>query len=162
MFSTHGYYEDLPQLKQKAQNPLLRCGLALAGANRAMLAKREASADGILTGMEAATLDLHGTRLVVLSACQTGLGEAHGGEGIAGLRQAFQLAGAQNIVSTLWAVPDEETADLMKLFFERLAANDPPAAALCAAQRQMIADRQKKFSAAHPAFWAAFCATGTE
>jgi len=162
MFSTHGYYEDLPQLKQKAQNPLLRCGLALAGANRAMLAKNNAHEDGILTGMEVATLDLHGTRLVVLSACQTGLGEAHGGEGIAGLRQAFQLAGAQTIVSTLWSVPDEETADLMRLFFERLASDAAPDTALCEAQRQMIADREKKFGAAHPAFWAAFCATGTQ
>jgi CHAT domain-containing protein/Tfp pilus assembly protein PilF len=164
-FITHGFF--LPEGASTTDgtppgpvaNPLLRCGLALAGCNTAV--RGDASVDdGILTGLEVIALDLRGTRLAVLSACDTGVGQVNTGEGVAGLRQAFQLAGASAVASTLWEIPDRESALIMEGFFGNLAEGKAPSAALRQAQLERIAKRRDKFGAAHPLFWAAWTITG--
>jgi CHAT domain-containing protein len=118
------------------ENPLLRSGLALAGAN----ARRSGeSDDGILTAAEAAQLDLRGTQLVVLSACETGLGQVQQGEGVYGLRRALVLAGAQAQLVSLWKVADGQTQALMVDYYQHLLKGEGRSAALREAQKAMIA-----------------------
>lgn len=105
-----------PDINMTAENPLLRSGLAFAGANR----QRSGNNDGLLTALEATSLYLSGTKLVVLSACDTGIGQVENGEGVYGLRRAFALAGAQSVVMSLWKVDDEVTRDLMVAYYQLL------------------------------------------
>jgi CHAT domain-containing protein/Tfp pilus assembly protein PilF len=135
------------------ENPLLRSGLALAGAN----ARRSGdSDDGILTAAEAAQLDLRGTELVVLSACETGLGQVEQGEGVYGLRRALVLAGAQAQLVSLWKVADAQTQALMVDYYQRLLKGEGRSAALREAQQAMIANPATR----HPYYWAAFVPIG--
>jgi len=123
--ATHGFFlKEDEKLKKRlkglsrgsssvpppADNPLLRAGLAFAGlnANASMLGEIDTDNDGVLTAMEVLSLDLAGTQLVVLSACETGLGEIHEGEGVYGLRRSFQEAGVKNVIKSFWEVSDAE------------------------------------------------------
>jgi CHAT domain-containing protein/tetratricopeptide (TPR) repeat protein len=150
-------------MMQTEDDPQLRSGLALAGANRAQERAGQGKSDGLLTAREVQDLDLWGTELVVLSACETGLGEVQVGEGVLGLRRAFQLAGAQTVLASLWKVPDTETEQLMSRFFELwLSGKHGKAAALRQAQLEMIAKLRQdpKRKDAPPLYWAGFICHG--
>ena len=135
------------------ESPLLRAGIALEGAN----ARRSgANDDGILTALEAAQLDLQGTELVVLSACESGLGQVQNGEGVYGLRRAFFIAGAQTQITSLWRVADRATGTLMVDYYQRLLKGAGRSAALREAQQAMLAKRQRS----HPYYWAGFVPIG--
>ncbi|MCA9468165.1 MAG: CHAT domain-containing protein, partial [Nitrospira sp.] len=165
--ATHGFFlqdQELPAAQllpmsldttplPLTENPLLRSGLALAGANARRSGKQD---DGILTAAEVAQLDLRGTELVVLSACETGVGQVQNGEGVYGLRRALVLAGAQSQVASLWKVADEATKDLMVEYYQRLMKGEGRSAALRDAQRTMIADPKRS----HPYYWASFIPIG--
>ena len=140
----------------RLENPLLRSGLALAGANTWLKGGQlpEDAEDGLLTAADVSSLDLQGTEIVVLSACQTGLGQIHTGEGVFGLRRAFVLAGARTLVMSLWEIPDEETAQLMQGFYQRVLAGLPRALALREAQLELRATRSEPF------YWGAFICQG--
>jgi CHAT domain-containing protein len=138
------------------ENPLLRSGLALAGANT-WLAGRPLppeAGDGLLNGEDVAGMDLGATELVVLSACETGLGEVHRGEGVYGLRRAFTVAGAKTLVMSLWKVPDEETQRLMQTFYEGLSKGQGRSEALREAQKKLRAENPR------PRYWGAFICQG--
>jgi len=160
------------------ENPLLRSGLILAGVQQRQSGADE---DGVLTALEAAGLDLRGTQLLVLSACETGLGEVRQGEGVYGLRRALVLAGAETQVMSLWKVSDAATAALMGEFYRRLGRGESRMAALRAARLGLLrgelrpqseetrraiglspgkpaAKRPAKWQ--HPYYWAAFVISG--
>lgn len=149
---------------KKQDNPLLRSGIVLAGANRPASddesAPAEARDDGWVTAEEIGMLNLHGTELVVLSACETGLGDLRSGEGVAGLRRAFSYAGAGTLVTSLYKVPDSDTQKLMVDFYRGLADGKSKSAALRNAELKAIDERRKAEGAAHPFFWASFILIG--
>jgi CHAT domain-containing protein/Tfp pilus assembly protein PilF len=154
--ATIGDNDTLRPLGAGAENPLLRSGLALAGANtrlRRGVLPDEAE-DGILNAEDVTGLDLLATDLVVLSACDTGLGDVQVGEGVFGLRRAFQVAGAKTLIMSLWKVPDLETQELMEDFYQRLRSGEGRASALRQAQLEI----KKKFS--NPYYWGAFICQG--
>lgn len=138
-------------LQVPMENPLLRSGLAMTGANL-----RSGAEDGLLTALEVSGMDLWGTKLVVLSACETGLGDVSVGEGVYGLRRALAIAGAQTILMSLWAVDDEATRDLMIGYYRQMANGEGRVEALRTAQLGILRTKGR----AHPFYWAAFLASG--
>jgi CHAT domain-containing protein/Tfp pilus assembly protein PilF len=136
----------------KIENPLLRSGLALAGVNE----YRRDDDDGVLTAMEAASLDLWGTKLVVLSACDTGVGEVRNGEGVYGLRRALVLAGSETQIMSLWPVVDKAAAVLMAGYYGRLLKGEGRGEALRQIQLEMLKDWKLR----HPYYWASFIQAG--
>lgn len=168
--ATHGYFfptppeedEDLfenskrsSSLEEKISrlsNPLLRSGLALGGINRVWKGGEEIDGleDGILTALEVANMDLFKTKLVVLSACETGRGDIDNNEGIMGLRRAFKTAGAKQLIISLWKVPDKQTAELMQLFYKDYINGETAHKAFENAQHTM----RKRYR--NPYYWAAF------
>lgn len=167
--ATHGYFLDpscntnsqLPTHNSQVlrENPLLQSGLLLAGANlKGADADSLGAEDGILTALEVSAMDLRGTDLVVLSACETGLGEIKAGEGVYGLRRAFQLAGAKTVVSSLWQIPDRETMKFMKELYAQEAQTYPELMQKVMLQRLKELRAQKRST--HPYSWAGFVATG--
>jgi CHAT domain-containing protein len=132
-------------------NPLFRTGLLFAGANRTWNKEKpiEGIEDGVLTAYEVSNLNLRNTKLVVLSACETGLGETKGSEGVYGLQRSFKAAGVKYIMMTLWTIPDEQTVELMTLFYEKITSGKPIRKAFTETQNEM----KKKYP---PYFWAGF------
>jgi CHAT domain-containing protein/tetratricopeptide (TPR) repeat protein len=141
------------------ENPLVRSGLALAGANRASEAGE--GDDGILTALEISGMDLRGTELVVLSACETALGDIEVGEGVFGLRRAFTLAGAANVMMSLWPVQDDVTVGQMKEFYRDLGKMSP-ADSLREAQLATIRELRAQDGVADPSLWAPFIVAGAD
>ncbi len=151
--SLSGALQDGAPATLRNESPLLRFGLALAGAN----SRSDGTGnDGILTALEASGLDLLGTKLVVLSACETGIGEVKNGDGVYGLRRALVLAGAESEVMSLWKVSDAATRDFMEAYYQRLKAGEGRTEAL----RHVQLDTIKKGLRIHPFFWAAFIQSG--
>ncbi|MEA5519009.1 CHAT domain-containing tetratricopeptide repeat protein [Limnoraphis robusta] len=151
--NTLGFISENTQQNTPIQeNPLIRSGLALAGFNP----RESGSDDGVLTALEVANLKLRGTKLVVLSACETGLGEIENGEGVYGLRRAFTLAGSESQLMSLWKVNDEGTKELMIKYYQRLLQNQGRSDAWRQTQLEMLNSQQYQ----HPYFWAAFVPIG--
>jgi CHAT domain-containing protein/tetratricopeptide (TPR) repeat protein len=169
--ATHGYF--LPSLKlggqdtdsgggftgtlgraQRSDDPLQRSGLVFAGANLVEDLDPHDPVDGWMTARDVAHMDLTGTDLVVLSACDTGLADVKVGAGVQGLQQAFLGVGAQALIMTLYETPDDD--QLMTVFYHLLAAGEDKATALHKAQLSIIHDRQKVGGAAHPYYWGSF------
>jgi CHAT domain-containing protein/Tfp pilus assembly protein PilF len=163
--ATHGYFQ--PDVEQSAagvreenarNNPLLRSGLLLAGASPTLkgevLPNLESNDNGVLTAYEAMNLDLEGTDLIVLSACETGLGDVRAGEGVYGLQRSFQVAGAKALVMSLWKVDDAATQALMTNFYTNLAKGGSKAKAFKQAQLQLMTKYKD------PYYWGAFVMMG--
>ena len=163
--ATHGFFLDdagdstnavtgtrAISAKVEIKNPLLRSGLALAGANL----NRNGSDSGILTALEASDLNLWGTKVVTLSACETGVGEVKNFEGVYGLRRAFFLAGAETLLMSLWPVSDRVTRETMTAFYTGLKEGLGRGEALRQAQLAMLKRKDRQ----HPFYWASFILGG--
>lgn len=156
--ATHGYYNKRNEFNSFTYNglgngqfessPLLRSGLLFAGANNSSFNTK--NNDGIMTSLEISEMDLSKVDLVVLSACETGLGDVLGSEGVFGLQRAFKLAGAKSLIVSLWQVPDKQTAELMLKFYDYYLSGSSKTEALKKAQN----DIKKSYS--NPYFWAGF------
>ncbi|MEO8260155.1 MAG: CHAT domain-containing protein [Acidobacteriota bacterium] len=145
---------------QLGESPLLLAGLALAGANRRASAG-PADEDGILTAEEVTALNLDGVEWAVLSACDTGLGEVKAGEGVLGLRRAFQVAGVRTVIMSLWSVDDLAARLWMRTLYERrLQKGLSTAVAVHEASLSVLRDRRTRGESTHPFYWAGFVAAG--
>jgi len=132
------------------KNPLMRTGLVLAGANDVWHRESlEEGDDGILTAAEISNMNLFNTKLVVLSACEKGLGDIKGSEGVYGLQRAFKMAGVKQIIMSLWQVPDKETSEFMTTFYNILILEKDVRKAFSITQKKM----RDKYD---PFYWAAF------
>jgi CHAT domain-containing protein len=132
------------------KNPLMRSGVVLSGANDVWLnTKQDSKNDGVLTAQEVATIDMRKTDLVVLSACETGLGDIKGSEGVYGLQRSFKMAGVKYIIMSLWQVPDKETSEFMSLFYKSVLKTNDIEQSFRITQLKM----RKKYA---PYYWAAF------
>jgi CHAT domain-containing protein/Tfp pilus assembly protein PilF len=163
--ATHGFYLGATCGAPGAastglgEDPLLLSGLALAGANNRASAPRDAE-DGILTAEEIASLDLSGVEWAVLSGCETAVGSIQAGEGIFGLRRAFEVAGADTLIMSLWKVEDRATLEWMKTLYERHAAGVPVPDAVRDADLAILRARRDKGWSTHPFYWGAFVSAG--
>ena len=163
--ATHGFFDrsagallhdDSDELA--GMHPGLMSGLVCAGVNFPVEGIGE---DGYLTAEEVGWLDLTRVEMVVLSACQTGLGKPESGEGLIGLRRAFQTAGAQTVISSLWSVNDDSTSELMQRFYRNLFLKRMPRhAALRAAQLLMLSRNRAQYDRPIPSTWGAFVLSG--
>jgi len=170
--ATHGYYAaDTCRLPTSAPgtrdgnrqrvgvSPLLLSGLLLAGANlRGSVAPADRPEDGVLTAEEVSGMNLAGTQLVVLSACESGVGDVQCGEGVYGLRRAFQLAGVRTILSTLWPVSDAASTKFMASLYGTSGPDLP--SVLRAAALDRLTDMRQRGQPDHPFEWGAFIAIG--
>jgi CHAT domain-containing protein len=145
--ATHGFFVE----KGRGEDPMLRSGLIFSGVKNAEAINGE---DGILTAYEASSLTLDSTRLVVLSACETGTGEVKNGEGVYGLQRAFMIAGATNIIMSLWKVDDTATQKLMGYFYAAFVKSNNVRLAFKEAQ-QNLRDQYPE-----PHYWGAFVLLG--
>jgi CHAT domain-containing protein len=160
--ATHGFFFS-SQMTAGDMDPLglevslLRSGLLFAGANRTLMHEElsDQADNGIMTSLEVAGLDLHGTTLVALSACETGLGERGSSGEVIGLRRSFHVAGAQKVLVSMWQVDDSATALLMKRFYSTWLNGEDPYQALRHAAQEIRKDYPDK-----PYFWAAFVLYG--
>ncbi|SMG08421.1 CHAT domain-containing protein [Marivirga sericea] len=163
--ATHGFFKAYDADKKvagvenqgKEENPLLRSGILLAGASIGLaggLPYENSFEDGLLTAYETMNLNLDGTELVVLSACETGLGDVKNGEGVYGLQRAFLVAGAENLIMSLWTVNDYTTQLLMTEFYRHWTKGDNKFTAFRKAQMKI----KEEFP--EPYYWAAFTIIG--
>ena len=167
--ATHGFFlgDDCsgpanPATKGPDENPLLRSGLALAGANHRQSAAANEE-DGILTAEEVAALDLGGVAWAVLSACDTGLGNVRAGEGVFGLQRAFRLAGVQSLVMSLWPVEDRSAREWMGAFYRRRLRDAlPTSQAVRGATLDLLRARRARGESDHPFYWGGFVAVGPD
>jgi len=152
--ASHGFFlvDGAGVSGARIENPLLRSGIALAGANLG----HDIRGDGILTALEASGLNLAGTRLVTLSACDTGVGEVRNGEGVYGLRRAFVLAGTESLVMSLWPLSDYIARATMVSYYAGLRDGLGRGEALRQAKLSMI----KRKGRQHPYYWASFIQSG--
>lgn len=165
--ATHGYFlKDVEKggnalgvnLENAKENALLRSGLMLAGAAATVSGEQSqtmnSNDNGILTAYEAMNLNLERTGLVVLSACETGLGDVKNGEGVYGLQRAFQVAGAQALIMSLWKVDDAATQQLMTSFYTNWAKTGNKLKSFKQAQLQLMTKYKE------PYYWGAFVMMG--
>lgn len=150
--ATHGFFNSD---SLSLQNPLIRSGLMLTGAGQTLQGKKDDTHDdGILTAYEAMNLNLDNTDLVVLSACETGLGDVRNGEGVYGLQRAFKVAGAKTLVMSLWKVNDDATQELMVEFYQAWLTSGDKVKSFRAAQQKL----KTKYKT--PYYWGAFIMVG--